>query len=156
MLTKTTESAIQTLIYLVLQHSEDPIAPRHIADELGLSPTYLAKVTNLLVRSGILRAHRGTLGGVTLGRAPREITLLQIVEACQGQVIGDYCQATDSLDGICAFHRAMLEMHQATLEILSRWTLADLAAQPGPGANSGQTWASSCRMGHIHALGETQ
>ena len=59
MLTKTTISAIRTLTYLGL-HAGDkvPLSPRYLAEELGESPTYLAKVVRHLVKVGILRASR--------------------------------------------------------------------------------------------------
>ena len=153
MLTKTTELAIQTLIHLVICEGGQPRSPRSIADELDLSPTYLAKVANQLVKGGILRAHRGALGGMTLARPASEVTLLEIVEACQGRVVGNYCEASmESIDGACAFHRAMLEMHQAMIEILSRWTLADLAARPPAGHRRSQF----CRLGNVCPLGDDQ
>ena len=57
-----------------------------------------------------------------------------IVEACQGLVIGNYCQdlGPGDSDDVCAFHRAMMEVHQATVGALARWTLADLLARPRP------------------------
>lgn len=148
MLTKTTESAIQTLLYLVLAKRPEPVPPRQIAEALGLSPTYLSKINNLLVKANILRAHRGAQGGVTLARRAGEINLLSIVEACQGQVVGDYCREVSDRRQVCAFHAAMLEVHEALLRILSKWTLADLAAAPAPRRRKHQ---HLCRMANVCA-----
>lgn len=152
MLIKTTELAIKTLIYLALQDKPEPLSPRQIAQSLGFSPTYLAKTTNLLVRADILKAHRGALGGVTLGRSAGQISLLEIVEACQGRLVGDYCQesAPPSVK-VCGFHQAMLEVHQAMVHTLSKWTLKDLADRPGP---SGDTPIPGCRMANLCPLVE--
>ncbi len=146
MLTRTTEAAIQSLIYLVLQDREEPVSPRQIAKQIDLSPTYLAKVANLLVKANILRAFRGAQGGVVLARPARTITLLEIVEACQGQVVGDFCREVEDLKQVCAFHNAMLEVHQALIGVLSKWTLADLAAQPHPKRTA---LVEGCRMGNV-------
>lgn len=152
MLTKTTEYAIQTLIYLSLRRAEEPLSPRLIAETLDLSPTYLAKVTNLLVRSNILRSYRGAQGGVTLRQNPKDITLLQIVEACQGQIVGDYCtkEEREAKDLVCGFHRAMKEVHKATIAILTKWTLQDLADQPCPFGLPADRFG--CPMGRLVAL----
>jgi Rrf2 family transcriptional regulator, nitric oxide-sensitive transcriptional repressor len=132
MLTRTSLSAIRTLIYLGLNQDLGPISPRRIATALGESPTYLAKVTSQLVKAGILRAHRGVLGGVTLARDPQTITLLAVVQACQGQFVGSFCTDVPDTTHSCAFHRAGLELHQAVVRVLSKWTLADLLQKPLP------------------------
>lgn len=137
MLGKTSVSAIRSLLLLAGQDVQEPWSPRRIADELGESPTYLAKVLRHLVKAGILESERGVKGGVTLMRQPAEITLLAIVEACHGTIVGDYCKS--SVAGTpCAFHRAAVELHLAITGVLERWTLADLLAGPfhqevGPG-----------------------
>ncbi len=132
MFTKTSVSAIRALTYLGLNSTGQPISPRHMAEQLGESPTYLAKVARHLVKVGILRAHRGVAGGVTLNRSPDEISLLAIVEACQGAILGDFCQDAEDFDNTCAFHQAGAELHEAIVGILSRWTLAQLLLKPCP------------------------
>jgi Rrf2 family protein len=131
-ITKTTLTAVRTLVYLGKISSEVPIAPRKIASELDESPTYLAKVAGILVKAGILRSHRGVAGGVTLSRSPSEVSLLEIVEACEGLLVAGYCQDHPDPQQVCGFHHAMMELHAATVEVLSRWTLADLVARPHP------------------------
>jgi Rrf2 family protein len=129
MLTKTTETGIQALMYLALRQADAPVSPRTIAEQLGLSSTYLAKITAQLVKAGLLRAQRGVKGGVQLSRPPRDIRLLDIVEALQGRIIGRYCVDAPQGTTVCGFHDAMLEIHEATIRIFSRWTLADLASR---------------------------
>ena len=150
MLNKTSLSAIRTLIHLGLSGSEELLSPRVMAEQLRESPTYLAKVTQLLTRAGILRAYRGVAGGVTLGLPPEEITLLAIVEACQGVLLVDFCEEQDDLTGVCAFHQATAELHNAIVRVLSNWTLADLIENPHPvGAlrKTAPCWLSSCEPG---------
>lgn len=131
MLTQTSELAIRSLIYIGLEGGDEPLSPKRFADYLECSPSYLAKTIGMLVRSGILRSVRGAQGGVLLARSPDEITLLDIVEACQGLLVGNYCQAISGhIDPVCAFHAAMREVHQKTTETLSGWTLADLLETP--------------------------
>jgi len=132
MLTKTSESAILTLLYLEKHGRERPVPPAQIAERLGASPSYTAKVCTVLAKAGLLRTHHGMRGGVTLAKPAGEISLLAIVEACQGKLLGDYCQESDSTESVCAFHAAMLDLHRAIVGSLERWSLADLAAKPRP------------------------
>ena len=132
MLTQTSLSAIRTLLYLGLREGTGPVPPRRIASDLKESPSYLAKVTGQLVKAGLLRAYRGSLGGVTLGRSPDAITLLGVVEACQGNIVGSFCNHNFSASQTCALHHAGLELFNATVQVLSKWSLADLLHKPFP------------------------
>lgn len=131
-MTKTTELGVQALVFLALSNDDKPIPPHKIASHLGSSPTYMKKITNLLVKGNILHSHRGALGGVTLDRAPSEVSMLEIVEACQGRILGDYCQEYENMDLVCSYHRIMANIRDKTVEILSRWTLMDLISKPCP------------------------
>lgn len=130
MLGKTSISAIRALLFLAQQSDNGWWSPRRLAAELGESPTYLAKVLRHLVRAGILDVARGVHGGVQLMRRPREIALLDVVEACQGTIVGDYCRSGGPESDVCGFHRAALELHTAIERVLSRWTLELLLEKP--------------------------
>jgi Rrf2 family protein len=132
MLSRTAELGVQIMLYVVLKGEGAPVPPRQMAELLEASPTYTAKVANMLVKAGVLRAQRGARGGVFLDREPGAITLLEIVEACQGKVLADYCAPYDDLAKVCAFHRAMADLHRGVTDVLQRWTLADIAAKPCP------------------------
>jgi Rrf2 family nitric oxide-sensitive transcriptional repressor len=137
MLGKTSISAIRTLLYLARQESDACLPPRKLAEALGESPTYLAKVTRHMVKQGILEAEKGVKGGVRLVLPLHEITLLSIVEACQGTIVGDYCRSNKPLDSTCSFHQAAMELHEAITGVLKRWTVADLLQKPAADASGG-------------------
>lgn len=140
MLTQTSELAIKSLIFLALEGGKKPLSPRQVARSLGCSPSYLAKTFSMLVKAGILHSVRGAHGGVLLTTDPAEITLLEVVEAAQGLLIGDYCQQIGSHgENVCSFHETMKELHRSTVNILSRCTLKDLLicpAVPNPSENA--------------------
>jgi len=144
MFTRTTVTAVRALIYLGLSRATDPVPPRRMAQELGESPSYFNKITQLLAKAGILRAHRGVSGGVLLNHSPEQITLRAVVEACQGTILGDFCRETSNLQTACAFHRAGAELHAAIIGVLSRWTLKDLLKKPLP--SPGHIYEISCWM----------
>lgn len=132
MVNKTSLIAIRTLMLLGQASPRTCLSPRQLAEALQESPTYMAKVCRLLVRHGILRARKGVKGGVWLERAPKDLTLLAVVEACQGTIVGDYCTEVLSLDNVCGFHLAAVELHEAITGVLRRWTLARLLERPRP------------------------
>ena len=132
MLTQTSVTAVRLLMQLEQGAAGEVASLRLIAEALAESPTYLVKIARHLVRAGILRAQRGQAGGVTLNRAPKEITLLAIVEACQGAIHGNFCQDLSDLSKSCALHQAGAELHQVIIKVLSGWTLADFCRHPCP------------------------
>jgi Rrf2 family protein len=132
MLTKTSVTALRMLVYVARGQNGNPVAPAEAASTLGASLTYLSKINTELAKAGILITHRGTKGGVTLARPPEQISLLDVVEACQGRILGDYCAPHDDLSQVCAFHHAMHELQSQIIAVLSKWTLADMIRRPLP------------------------
>lgn len=152
MLTATTESAIRALVYLCQREDDSPASPREISDAVGGSPTYMAKIAGTLTRAGIVRSRSGVAGGIVLARPAAAISLLDIVQACQGLVIADYCDALGDATSpdVCAFHQAMHDLYTATVRSLSRWNLKMLATKPTPrGPLAGNT---HCRMASLAAI----
>lgn len=132
MITKTSLLATRALLCLARDNQGVAVSPRNIALQLGESQAYMAKVLRTLVKAGILRAQHGSRGGVLLNRRPEEITLLAIVEACQGAIVGSYCQETVDVENMCAFHQAAVELRLSIVAVLARWTLKHLAAGSHP------------------------
>jgi Rrf2 family protein len=132
MLSQTSITAIRALVHLASRGESALLAPPEIAEQIGASTSYLSKVNTQLVRAGILRSFRGVKGGVSLARPPSKITLREIVEACEGPYLADYCTGDADLRQVCGFHRAMDDLHTAVTSSLGRWTLADLVARPTP------------------------
>jgi Rrf2 family transcriptional regulator, nitric oxide-sensitive transcriptional repressor len=155
MFTKSTISAVRALIHLSKMNTHVAVPPRRIAAVLGESPSYLAKVMRHLVKSGILRAEKGATGGLRLSQPPSRITLLDILESCQGKIQGDYCNAACPNTPFCHFHEATLELQRAICGLLSRWTLADLLERPSvPNPISGEVVCFMAKGSHIATQSE--
>ncbi len=144
MFTRTTATALMALLFIAGTDTQEPISRRRVAQEMELSPSYLAKILTLLSRAKILTPYRGMLGGVALLRRPAEITLLEVVRACQGELISDGGMLPHGSGGLCDFHQAISEIQQQIHRILSAWTLADLASNPCPRDAKADT--EECRL----------
>lgn len=64
---------------------------KYLANKLEASEATLAKVLQLLRRSGLVIAQRGPEGGYKLAFSPDRITLLSIFEAIEGRVETSKC-----------------------------------------------------------------
>ncbi|WP_322907098.1 Rrf2 family transcriptional regulator [Paenibacillus campi] len=80
------EQAICLLVLLATQQPGVPLSSDRASDILGVSRSYFRKITRKLVLQGIVRSAPGNNGGLSLGRAPAEITLLHVIEAMEGEL----------------------------------------------------------------------
>ena len=158
MLTQASELAIQSLLILGLRGADEPIPPRELARQMNCSHSYLSKVLGALTREGLLVSVRGARGGVIFVEDPSEVTLLSIVEACDGFLVGNYCRSLGiAPEAVCGFHESMKEVHDSVKAVLRKWRLSDLLARPVSVRGDGRV--GGCKMafeGCEEFLGEGQ
>ena len=99
-ITRQADYAVRTVLHLAQNKSGDRTSTSTIAKEEHIPPSFLAKIVSQLSISGLLHTSRGARGGVTLARDPKEITLLQVVEAIDGPIQLNECVGEN---GVCSF-----------------------------------------------------
>ena len=62
--------------------------------------SFLAKIISQLSIAGLLHTSRGARGGVTLAREPKDISLLEVIEAIDGPIQINECVGEEAL---CTF-----------------------------------------------------
>jgi Rrf2 family protein len=62
-----------------------------IAEVFDVSRHHLAKVHQRLTKAGLINSNRGPSGGVSLGKKPAQITLLEIYEVMEGSMLCNPC-----------------------------------------------------------------
>lgn len=85
-LTKGVEQAICIIVLLATQESSAPLASDEISKRLGVSPSYMKKITRKLVVQGIAVSVSGNNGGVSLAKPATNITMLDVIEAMEGPI----------------------------------------------------------------------
>lgn len=78
---------LRALFDLALHHGQGPIRSRDIAERQAIDENYLNQLLIQLRRAGLVQSLRGPQGGHLLARAPREITVLEALEALEGPLI---------------------------------------------------------------------
>ena len=69
---------------VVLSEAEGPVPTQRLAEYHGISRTYLAKHLQQLSRAGLVSSVEGRVGGYLLTRPAAEITVLDVVQAIDG------------------------------------------------------------------------
>jgi Rrf2 family cysteine metabolism transcriptional repressor len=86
MFTFTTKSryGLSAVLEMAKNYGNGPLHVKEIAARHSISPQYLEQLMTRLVKQGFIRAVRGQKGGFALSRSPREITLIEVLEALEG------------------------------------------------------------------------
>jgi Rrf2 family protein len=108
-LTRAASYAVHALVFMAAQKDSKPVASHHIAQARGIPERFLLKVLKPLVSVNILLSIKGPNGGYRLARSAHDISLLEVVEAVDGPIRGQYSLTRDEsegglnkrLDGIC-------------------------------------------------------
>jgi Rrf2 family nitric oxide-sensitive transcriptional repressor len=128
-LTRYTDYALRALLYLGAHPGEIVPAPA-IARAYRISPDHVAKATKALTRVGILRATRGSAGGVELARPPARIRIGTVVRMLEGEARLVECfdpeHSRCPLTGACRLAGALAEAQAAFFTTLDAYTLEDL------------------------------
>ena len=99
-ITRQADYAVRAVLYLSRLGTNQRAATSEVAQEQKIPPSFLAKIISQLSIAGLLHTSRGARGGVTLAREPKEITLLEVVEAIDGPIQLNECVGEN---GICTF-----------------------------------------------------
>ncbi|WP_031386366.1 RrF2 family transcriptional regulator [Desulfonatronum thiodismutans] len=91
MLTKAGEYAVRCMIYLTTAGTGSVVARRDISEAMDIPGPFLAKIAQELARAGLIQIVQGARGGYRLLRAPEEVTLLDVVEAVEGEIFLNEC-----------------------------------------------------------------
>jgi Rrf2 family protein len=121
---------------VVLTAAAEPVPAARLAQLHDVSATYLAKQLQALSRAGLVQSVQGKSGGYVLTRPPTEITLLDVVEAIDGQQStfvcteirqrGPLAAPPEACTAECPVARAMLAADHAWREALRAVSIADL------------------------------
>jgi len=129
MLSQASAYAISALGYVSSRQGQ-PALIKEAAAASQAPPAYLAKIVNLLSHEKLVRTQRGAGGGVLLARPADEITLYQICEALNDDILEPRCMLGNvpcSDDRDCPAHRVCRKSQAQTLRFLNRTTVADIA-----------------------------
>lgn len=84
LLSQGAQYAISAIIALSKQPKGRTISAADLAKPLNCPAAYLSQILSKLKPSGIIKSQRGLKGGVYLAREPKDISLLEVIDAIDG------------------------------------------------------------------------
>lgn len=134
-ITRQADYAVRAVLHLAKLKNGERAATSSVAQEQHIPASFLAKIISQLSIAGLLHTSRGARGGVTLARDPRDISLLEVVEAIDGPIQLHVCVAQG---GVCAFEAhcpirsVWCELQDELVAHLRRTDFAQLLAKATP------------------------
>jgi Rrf2 family protein len=116
-------------------HDGEALSAVDLAALYDLPPSYFAKALQALSAAGIVASSRGHAGGYALARPADEITMLDVVDAVDGEPTfrcteirkrGPTGQADDAYPRPCGIAKKMFEADQAWRDSLASTTIGTL------------------------------
>ncbi len=130
-ITRQADYAVRAMIHVASLPSDSRVSTAAISEAQSIPLPFLTKVIAHLVRAGLVTTNRGMGGGVSIARAPEEITLLDVLEAVEGPItlnrcllrgviceVGPYCAVHDVWHDIQA--RLIQDLKAVKLDTLVR------------------------------------
>jgi Rrf2 family protein len=132
------EWGVHVTTLLAVLPSDRALPAARLAEYHGVPAAYLAKHLQALSRAGILESVQGPRGGYRLARPAAEITVLDVVEAIDGDEPAFRCteirrrgptaQPASAYRLACGIHRVMDDADAAWRATLRAVTVAELVA----------------------------
>lgn len=137
MLSKRSQYALKALSYLTEKYGQGPVLISEIARKKKIPLKFLENILLELKTIGILESKKGKGGGYFLKKNPAKIRVADIIRQVNGPIamlpcvslyFYERCKNCDEKS--CALHDLMIEVRDATLNILEKRTLVDLVEMP--------------------------
>ena len=133
-ITRATEYAIRAILFMSRQPAGEIVYKKDICKAQEITPAFLTKILQPLIKDGIVGSQRGVGGGFYLAKEPSEITLLDIIKSQEGPVYLNQCmieEGTCEREFFCPIHGAWAEIREDFMKTLSRYDFAGLATRQG-------------------------
>jgi Rrf2 family protein len=136
MLSQKAKYALKALFVLGEHQGTDPVMIAEIAEKANVPRKFLEQILLEMKRRGIVHSVRGKFGGYALGRKPEDISFAEVLRVVDGPLALSPCASRtayrkcDDCDDetTCAIRRVLLNVRDATAEILEAHTLAHALA----------------------------
>jgi len=133
MLSKKSQYAFKALTYLATKFNEGPVLISDIAKKKKIPVKFLENILLELKKAGILESKKGKGGGYFLKKDPIKIRVADVIRLVNGPIamlpcvslyFYERCKNCDEKH--CGLHDMMIQVRDASLNILENRTLKDL------------------------------
>ncbi len=129
MLTKAGEYAVRCMLYLATMAADEVVSRKEISAARDIPGPFLSKIAQNLATAGLIQIVKGPLGGYRLLKSPENISLLEVIEAVEGEIYLNECllySQSCKRSACCSVHQVWKSARAGLRETLGRADLAGL------------------------------
>lgn len=133
MLSKKSQYAFKALVYLAEKYNEGPVLISEISKKKKIPLKFLENILLELKKAEILDSKKGKGGGYFLIKPPSKVRVADVVRLINGPIamlpcvsLYFYERCSNCNEKHCGLHDMMIEVRDASLNILEKRTLKDL------------------------------
>jgi Rrf2 family protein len=133
MLSKKSQYAFKALTYLSERFNEGPVLISEIARKKKIPLKFLENILLELKKAGILDSKKGKGGGYFLKQSPDKVKVATVIRLINGPIamlpcvsLYFYERCKNCNEKHCGLHDMMIQVRDATLNIVENRTLKDL------------------------------
>ncbi len=111
---------------LGLNYPDNPVSASVLENYISVSGKYLEKIMRMLAKRNIITASRGASGGYYLSRAPKEITIGEIVRALEDDMEIVECVKGDAKCKCCPSSGVWKRLYEGINKLLDDMNLQQM------------------------------
>jgi Rrf2 family protein len=134
MLSKKTQYAFKALMYLAQNTDKGPVLIAEVAKKKKIPLKFLENILLELKKAGVLESKKGKGGGYYFAVPPAQVPVAKIIRLLDGPIallpcvsLNFYERCKNCDEKSCGLHDMMVSVRDATLKVLEKRTLADMA-----------------------------
>ncbi len=134
MLSKKSQYAFKALMYLAQNDEKGPVLIAEISKKKKIPLKFLENILLELKKGGVLESKKGKGGGYYFAVPPAEVPMAKIIRLLDGPIallpcvsLNFYEKCKNCDEKSCGLHDMMVLVRDATLKVLEKRTVADIA-----------------------------
>jgi Rrf2 family protein len=134
MLSKKSQYAFKALMYLAQNSEKGPVLIAEISKKKRIPLKFLENILLELKKGGVLESKKGKGGGYYFAVPPAEVPMAKIIRLLDGPIallpcvsLNFYEKCKNCDEKSCGLHDMMVLVRDATLKVLEKKTVADIA-----------------------------
>lgn len=133
-LNQATDYAFRMILHMAMLPSGQKVTSGVLAEQEMIPERFLLKIMRSLIAAGIMKSFRGVDGGFALNREPKDISMLDVIRAVEGDTYLQRClydvgSCSKACMGQCAVNEAMSVVQAELVRQMESVTFDKLAVR---------------------------
>lgn len=119
---------VKAMVDLAIHYGTEPVSIKSISERQKISEYYLEQLFSPLRKANLIKSVRGAQGGYVLNRAPKDITIAEIMEVLEGPIEISTCLEDHSCNNVdcCATRLLWAKIKNSIDSVTKSTTLQDI------------------------------